>query len=169
MCEILDSGNRRKFETGAVRDISEGKGRFDLMPLGVIANLCTVNEDISEGAVYDCINEFVTSGDTEYLYRALLDLCSYFYKSSLYSMILSVSRHFERGCKKYGENNWMKGIPANCYIDSALRHFTKFILGWDDEPHLDAAAWNILCCIWTCENKPELNTYIRKTKEAKND
>lgn len=30
--ELLDSGNRREFSTGAVRDMSEGKGRFDLLP-----------------------------------------------------------------------------------------------------------------------------------------
>lgn len=30
--EILDSGNRREFETGAVRDMAEGKGRMDLLP-----------------------------------------------------------------------------------------------------------------------------------------
>ena len=30
---IKDSGKRRQFETGAVRDIAEGKGRCDLMPL----------------------------------------------------------------------------------------------------------------------------------------
>lgn len=29
---IKDSGTRREFETGAVRDMSEGKGRFDLLP-----------------------------------------------------------------------------------------------------------------------------------------
>ena len=29
---IKDSGNRRKFSSGAVRDIAEGKGRCDLMP-----------------------------------------------------------------------------------------------------------------------------------------
>lgn len=34
--QILDSGNRRKFETGSVRDISEGKGRFDLLPWAAI-------------------------------------------------------------------------------------------------------------------------------------
>lgn len=38
MKEILDSGNRREFDTGAVRDIQEGKGRCDLMPLDVIAH-----------------------------------------------------------------------------------------------------------------------------------
>ena len=30
--EIKDSGHRREFETGAVRDMAEGKGRFDLIP-----------------------------------------------------------------------------------------------------------------------------------------
>ena len=30
---IKDSGNRREFESGAVRDMAEGKGRCDLMPL----------------------------------------------------------------------------------------------------------------------------------------
>lgn len=29
---ILDSGTRQNFETGAVRDIQAGKGRFDLLP-----------------------------------------------------------------------------------------------------------------------------------------
>lgn len=37
MAEILDSGTRRKFDIGAVRDMAEGKGRCDLMPLDVVA------------------------------------------------------------------------------------------------------------------------------------
>ena len=36
---IKDSGERREFETGAVRDMAEGKGRFDLMPLCEVAKL----------------------------------------------------------------------------------------------------------------------------------
>lgn len=39
MAEILDSGTRREFDTGAVRDMAEGKGRFDLLPLEVIWDL----------------------------------------------------------------------------------------------------------------------------------
>ena len=35
MAELKDSGNRREFETGAVRDMQEGKGRMDLVPWGV--------------------------------------------------------------------------------------------------------------------------------------
>lgn len=30
--EIKDSGERREFSTGAMRDIQEGKGRMDLLP-----------------------------------------------------------------------------------------------------------------------------------------
>lgn len=36
---IKDSGERREFDTGAVRDIQKGKGRCDLMPLDVAADL----------------------------------------------------------------------------------------------------------------------------------
>lgn len=34
--EILDSGTRRQFESGAVRDVAEGKGRMDLLPWAAI-------------------------------------------------------------------------------------------------------------------------------------
>lgn len=37
--KILDSGNRREFDTGAVRDIAEGKGRCDLLPLDVCGEM----------------------------------------------------------------------------------------------------------------------------------
>lgn len=37
--ELKDSGKRREFKTGAVRDICKGKGRCDLLPLDVVGNL----------------------------------------------------------------------------------------------------------------------------------
>lgn len=39
MPEILDSGERREFETGALRDIQIGKGRYDLLPWPAIDRL----------------------------------------------------------------------------------------------------------------------------------
>ena len=36
---LKDSGARREFESGAVRDISEGKGRCDLLPLDIIGDI----------------------------------------------------------------------------------------------------------------------------------
>jgi hypothetical protein len=93
---IHDSGNRREFDTGAVRDMAEGKGRFDLMPP---------------------------------------------------LALLRLAKHFENGAKKYGERNWEKGIPISSFIDSALRHIFKFMAGQEDEDHLCAAAWNLVCAM----------------------
>ena len=36
VCTIKDSGERRVFETGAVRDCAEGKGRMDLIPWNAV-------------------------------------------------------------------------------------------------------------------------------------
>ncbi len=36
---IKDSGERTEFTSGAVRDMHEGKGRFDLLPMCVLMRL----------------------------------------------------------------------------------------------------------------------------------
>jgi hypothetical protein len=65
-----------------------------------------------------------------------------------YTLCLEVAKHFEEGAKKYGESNWQKGIPVHCYIDSAVRHYLKWLRGDKDEPHDRAFVWNLMCCIW---------------------
>ena len=47
MKEIKDSGDRTQFETGAFRDMHEGKGRLDLMPLTAIIE---VSKHCEQGA-----------------------------------------------------------------------------------------------------------------------
>lgn len=163
---ILDSGARRRFETGAVRDIQEGKGRCDLLPLDVIARIYGAETmHFGRSQVFGAIAEYVRTGDATLLYKALghfmLDDMP-FCDRNWSTMWLEVAKHFEEGCKKYGENNWQKGIPSHCYIDSAVRHYLKWARGNKDEPHDRAFVWNILCCIWTCIHKPELNDYAKK-------
>lgn len=102
---IKDSGNRREFETGAVRDMQEGKGRMDLLP---------------------------------------------------WAAIIEISKHCEAGAKKYGEHNVDKGMPTSSLCDSAARHLAKYLTGQKDEPHLVAAAWNLLWAIEMTIKKPEL-------------
>lgn len=46
MAELKDSGNRREFETGAVRDMQEGKGRMDLIPWGVALRIRETMSDL---------------------------------------------------------------------------------------------------------------------------
>ena len=48
---------------------------------------------------------------------------------------------------KYGEHNVDKGIPTHSLLDSAIRHAAKYLAGYVDEPHLVAAAWNLLWAI----------------------
>lgn len=102
---ILDSGDRREFSSGAVRDMSAGKGRMDLLPWGAI---------------------------------------------------IEVSKHAENGAVKYGEHNVDKGIPTHSLCDSGMRHLAKYLDGWDDEPHLLAAAWNLLWAIQMELKHPEM-------------
>lgn len=153
---IKDSGNRRRFETGAVRDIHEGKGRCDLLPLDTVARF--------RGQILADISQFQDTGDIKYLENAVQRFTDKHYNKDMSTMLLEVSKHFEEGCKKYGENNWRKGIPTRCYIDSAVRHYLKYLRGDRDEPHDRAFCWNILCCIWTCIHKPELNDYGKDKK-----
>lgn len=101
---IKDSGDRRKFSTGAVRDMQAGKGRMDLLP---------------------------------------------------WAAIMEVSKHCEAGALKYGEHNVDRGIPTHSLCDSAARHLAKYLDGWDDEPHLLAAAWNLLWAIQMQLKHPE--------------
>ena len=157
--KILDSGNRRQFASGAVRDIQEGKGRCDLMPLDVVAEYLTLNSQ--PNVILSCIHAFQTDGNCVYLFKGL-DYFNEHHWNNNKTMILEVSKHFEDGANKYGENNWQKGIPVHCYINSAVRHYLKFLRGDNDEPHDRAFVWNIMCAIWTCKHKPELNEYERK-------
>lgn len=58
--------------------------------------------------------------------------------------IRRLAKHYENGAVKYGDNNWLKGIPLKRMMDSAMRHIFKALEGQSDEDHLTAAAWNIL-------------------------
>lgn len=159
---IKDSGERREFDTGAVRDIQKGKGRCDLMPMNVVSGLMGDFPEVSD-RVLDDIDTFVVSGQPYMLEQALLSFAEEHYKNTA-DMLLEVSVHFEEGAAKYGENNWQKGLPAQCYIDSAVRHYLKFMRGDDDERHDRAFVWNLMCCIWTCQHKHELNSYAKKER-----
>lgn len=154
---IKDSGARTKFATGAVRDIQDGKGRCDLMPLDVVATVLGGGDEEHADSILKNIALFQVTGDTELLYLSLGVMARAF--EHIEGMILETAIHFEEGAKKYGENNWQKGIPVKRYIDSAVRHYLKWLRGDDDEPHARAFCWNIMCAIWTCKHKPELNDY----------
>ena len=146
--KLADSGNRRQFDSGAVRDVAQGKGRCDLMPLGILGKWlkddCLVH-----------ISAYLYTGKVENLWSTLV-LFETHHCENIYTSLLELAKHFEDGSVKYGDRNWEKGIPIHCYIDSAVRHYLKFLRGDKDEPHDRAFMWNILCAMWTHENRPNL-------------
>ena len=159
---IQDSGNRREFETGAVRDMAEGKGRCDLLPLDIISDV------LYHDRIIFWIDMYINTGDVDNIYRIFDTVChddDIKIFPDTFTMVIEVSKHFEEGCKKYGDRNWQKGIPTHCYIDSAVRHYLKFLRGDDDERHDRAFLWNLLCCLWTVKNKPEMNDLPFNNKE----
>ena len=83
--------------------------------------------------------------------------------------IHDVAKHCEEGAIKYGERNVDKGIPQHSLIDSAFRHLKKYWTGETDEPHLRAAAWNILWALQQETTHPELVDIPDKPRKVDDD
>ena len=94
--KINDSGNRRKFNSGAVRDRAEDKPRPDL------------------------ISPFA---------------------------LMRIGEWYGKGAKKYSERNWELGMPVSECVASLFRHFLYYMMGYKDEDHLAAIAWNCIAII----------------------
>lgn len=150
---LKDSGNRREFESGAVRDVQDGKGRCDLLPLDVVSEYLTRNG--KQDKVLNRIYQYITEGEKIHLFSALDYFNELCWKNNK-TMLLEVAIHYEDGCNKYGDRNWEKGIPLHCYIDSGVRHYLKWLRGDKDEPHERAFVWNMLGALWTQDHLPEL-------------
>ena len=158
---IKDSGERRTFGTGAVRDCASGKGRFDLMPLDVI------HARVDSTFLW-FISRYMETGDDANLVHATEFIMDEFF-ANRWTALLALAKHFENGAIKYTPDNWKKGIDTRSYVDSMVRHYCKHMAGYDDEPHHVACLWNLICCIWTLEHKPELNSFPTKVRCVETD
>lgn len=83
------------------------------------------------------------------------------------SAIARLARHFQAGSEKYAPRNWERGMPISMFMDSGLRHLFQYLDGDASEDHLAAAAWNIVCAMWTEEKFPELIDIPTREKEKK--
>ena len=157
--EILDSGTRREFDSGAVRDIQEGKGRCDLLPLNEIGFFINAyDEDNPEiGIIIEEIDSFMKDRFVSHIYNAIDKFIEIAYNDEKSKAILELAMHYEEGSKKYAERNWEKGMPFHCFIDSGIRHLLKWYGKWTDEPHDRAFLWNMFGLIWTSNKKDEMD------------
>ena len=199
--KLRDSGSREDLAgTGANRDIDPSHGRCDLLPAHILYNYIVrfdmVNEMHRAGIrvytvlalgklfryldtldtnilydVLDCLvhQNFIMHNsdyiDTEENWKGMLKLHGFA------QMCMDLSVHYKNGALKYAERNWEKGLPIHSFIDSAIRHLCKEILGWTDEPHLIACAWNVVGALYTLETYPwlqDLPNQKEKREENKN-
>lgn len=163
---LKDSGDRREFDSGAKRDMAKGKGRCDLLPMSALVSMLPEEYTM----FFEHIHSYQMTGSIDELKKVLseavklplfpeLDKSQMSEEAYAANMLLEVAKHFEAGAEKYGDNNWKKGIPTSVYLDSAIRHLLKTIRGDKDEPHNRAVIWNLLCCLWTEQNRPECRSY----------
>ena len=131
---IQDSGNRREFESGAVRDMAEGKGRCDLLPLLDVANVLydlKIGSDpeivfIILSGLVDCVDE---KKDFCERYQKAITVLRFFSDltgDSIYKMMLEVAIHYEEGAKKYEET----GKRVFRYGVSLILPFAIFLSIW---------------------------------------
>lgn len=66
---------------------------------------------------------------------------------------------YQKGAKHYGEHNWEKGIPTESFIESAWRHWMKYLMGEQDEDHLASLVFNIFGIMWNEIHACDKNTY----------
>lgn len=145
---LKDSGNRREFSTGAVRDIAEGKGRADLLPLREVSK-------VLDDGIIDLIGIYIEQGTPLTLVDAM-KLFAAKRGQDLPTLMIEVSKHYEDGAVKYSDRNWERGIPLHCFIDSGVRHYLKWLRQDTDEPHDRAFVWNMLGALWTQTHYPEM-------------
>lgn len=64
--------------------------------------------------------------------------------------MLAIARRYEEGAKRFGDFNWLKGVPLSRILSSMRRHSSQ--VGYDfTEDHAAAVAWNSFAWITTIE------------------
>ena len=170
------TGTPRVTETGVNRDANEDKGRCDLLPMKEVAMVLflhasekPVSYEEAPAVFTKAVAEFMEDQNVEHLalaIRACHAGIDAYRNLPIEHMFLDVSKLYQGGAAKYGENNWRLGMPVKWCIDSGCRHFFKArAVDWakrsnqkseyDDEPHHRGPVWNLLCAMWLATNKPE--------------
>lgn len=76
--------------------------------------------------------------------------------------------HTNLGAMKYGDGNWLKGMPTDQYLESVDRHLASFMEGDRSEDHLSAIIFGIQGCMIN-EQKEGISSDYYFNLKKKND
>ena len=133
-------GEKAAFESGAIRYTKTGKGRYDLIPNDVIADIIGYAQDKFYGRNIICISkadiiEDAYRGEVDDRFsNTIINLIIHHYAPAdivvndmglpamevtivsfmdgFVNMMKDLAVHYENGAEKYGADNWKKGIPV---------------------------------------------------------
>lgn len=160
---LKDSGSRTTFGTGSQKEVVQGRGRYDLLPLLTIAEYFRYyGEDSSSDMVtsdilYNIYVSMVTEQVEEkipLLYNAIFVFIDA-HMPGIYKVIPELAKLYEAGANKYAARDWEKGRPMEVFLNSALRHYFQYMNKETDERHDLAFIWNLVSLIDTLKRLPE--------------
>lgn len=69
---------------------------------------------------------------------------------------------YGEGAEKYGESNWLKGIPMTNLINHAKDHINQYMSGDRSEDHLAHAAWNLFTAMHMEETNEKMKDLVNR-------
>jgi hypothetical protein len=155
MADLLDSGDRQQFSTGAVRDAAEGKPQLDLIS-GHYENLYATS--LMTGYPSQLLfrwSMFKLEGKPGHLMGLVSQLSKAEGELSAYASMTRLATHLEAGARKYAPFNWAKGMPISRTMASLERHLWQYIERDKTEDHYAAILCNVMFLIHTREEIAE--------------
>lgn len=72
---------------------------------------------------------------------------------------------YGEGTLKYGDENWLKGIPNKNLMNHLMKHLNSYMLGDKSEDHLAHAAWGLFAIMHNEELLPKMNNITTRKGE----
>ncbi len=158
--------SRQTFDTGAVR--SKLDLRYDLLSKHAINHYTNFDTTVEILPADEIAGALMTSdtdavGDPlDFFIESLRSIGALIHLDRTGVLSRFPSRHaveayaeaMAEGSAKYGDDNWLKGMPEPNLIQHAVNHLYLFAAGDRSEDHLGHAFWNVAAIIHFFEEPP---------------
>lgn len=148
-----DSGKRQEYATGMVRDVTDGKTRFDLVWFPLVEawqdhrrGLRAHGMDFGEVDRELVLEEFLRWWETPDILIGARVAAFLGAREGQEELLRRWAELMTRGAVKYGALNWQKAATQtelDRFRESAARHFFQWYLGDRDEDHAAAVLFNL--------------------------
>lgn len=161
MFETITGNELQHFDGGGHRDTQQGKPRYSIIDtswlwaIQAILNSDTKNK-LDKELVERQLDELIELADGEPPALAKniekpdleVEVKSAPFKLVPAYCVARLAYLLHRGAERYGEDNWLKGMPTSRFYDSLFRHLIQWAEGDTTEDHLAAVIFNAMGIMW---------------------